>query len=137
MSVTQNPRSRFTAAAAFALLLAAEILIGRFAGGWLRAYGGDVLVIPLLYCLIRIVYTRPCRRLPAAVGGLGALAELLQWLDLCGRLGVDKGSLAGILLGSSADPLDLLCYALGTALLYLAGWAESMIRTPSPRASSR
>ena len=112
-------RKRITAAVCFAALLGVEILIGRFAHGFVRAYIGDVLVIPLLYCFVRVFYVRRSVWLPAAVGSLGLLAELLQYLRLCDRLGIPRGSLPGILLGSSADWGDMLCYAAGTALIYL------------------
>ena len=55
----------------FVLLLVVEIIIGKYAHGFIRAYIGDVLVIPLIYCFVRIFYVRPAVWLPAAVGGLG------------------------------------------------------------------
>ena len=109
---------RFFALYCFIVLLAVEIMIGRFADGFIRAYVGDVLVIPLIYCFVRIFYVRPAVWLPAAVGGLGILAEMLQYFNLCGLLGIPKGSLLGILLGSSADFADILCYAVGVLLIY-------------------
>ena len=75
-------------------------------------------MIPLIYCFVRIFYVRPAVWLPAAVGGLGILAEMLQYFNLCGLLGIPKGSLLGILLGSSADFADILCYAVGVLLIY-------------------
>ena len=102
----------------FVLLLVVEIIIGKYAHGFIRAYIGDVLVIPLIYCFVRIFYVRPAVWLPAAVGGLGILAEMLQYFNLCGLLGIPKGSLLGILLGSSADFADILCYAVGVLLIY-------------------
>ena len=119
---------RLLALFGFVLLLAVEIIIGRFAHGFIRAYVGDVLVIPLIYCFVRIFYVRPAAWLPAAVGGLGILAEILQYFDLCGLLGIPKGSLPGILLGSSADFADILCYAAGTLLIYMAEWIILKIR---------
>ena len=109
---------RIVALCGFVLLLVVEILIGKFAHGFIRAYVGDVLVIPLIYCFVRIFYVRPAVWLPAAVGGLGILAEMLQYYNLCGLLGIPKGSLLGILLGSSADFADILCYAVGVLLIY-------------------
>lgn len=102
----------------FVLLMVVEIIIGKYAHGFIRAYIGDVLVIPLIYCFVRIFYVRPAVWLPAAVGGLGILAEMLQYFNLCGLLGIPKGSLLGILLGSSADFADILCYAVGVLLIY-------------------
>lgn len=113
-------KKRITALCSFICLLAIEIIIGKFAHGFLRAYVGDVLVIPLLYCFVRIFYVRPAVWLPAAVGGLGIFAEILQFFDLCGLLGIPKGSLLGILLGSSADVADIVCYAAGVLLIYAA-----------------
>jgi Protein of unknown function (DUF2809). len=113
---------RMIALCGFVLLLAVEIIIGNFAHGFLRAYVGDVLVIPLIYCFVRIFYVRPAVWLPAAVGGLGILAEILQYFDLCGLLGIPKGSLLGILLGSSADFADIVCYVAGTLLIYASEW---------------
>ena len=106
----------------FVLLLVVEIIIGKYAHGFIRAYIGDVLVIPLIYCFVRIFYVRPAVWLPAAVGGLGILAEMLQYYNLCGLLGIPKGSLLGILLGSSADWADIACYAVGIVLIYAAEW---------------
>ena len=103
-------------------------MIGRFGHGFLRAYVGDVLVIPLIYCFVRIFYVRRCIWLPAAVGGLGILAEVLQYFNLCGLLGIPKGSLLWILLGSSADFGDIVCYAVGVALIYAAEWALVKVR---------
>ena len=72
----RKKNKRWLALCCFAALLAVEILIGRFGHGFLRAYVGDVLVIPLIYCFVRIFYVRCCIWLPAAVGGLGILAEV-------------------------------------------------------------
>ncbi len=128
---------RLLALSGFVLLLAVEILIGKCAHGFLRAYVGDVLVIPLLYCFVRIFYVRPAVWLPAAVGGVGILAELLQYFELCGLLGIPQGSLLGILLGSSADFADILCYAAGVALIYAAEWILGKTHWRKHRESGR
>ncbi len=118
-----NFTKRMLSLCGFALLLVIEIIIGKFAHGFIRAYVGDVLIIPLIYCFVRIFYVPHAPWLPAAVGSLGILAEVLQYFDLCGFLGIPKGSLLGILLGSSADFADILCYAAGTLLIYGAEWS--------------
>lgn len=115
-------KKRMIALRCLVCLLAIEIIIGRFAHGFIRAYIGDVLVIPLIYCFARIFYVRPAVWLPAGVGGLGIFAEILQYFDTCGVLGIPKGSLLGILLGSSADFADIVCYAVGVLLIYAAEW---------------
>lgn len=114
----QTPPSALGHAAAFLLLLITEILIGSFAHGWLRGYGGDVLVLPLLYCLLRIFTPALPHTLPLCLFGFGCLTELLQWCNLAARLGFSEGSLPAVILGTRADWMDVLCYAGGTLLLY-------------------
>ncbi len=113
-------KKRIFAACGFAALLITEIIIGAFCGGFIRAYVGDVLIIPLIYCFVRIFYTRENKFLPLAVGGLGILAEVIQYFDFCGIFGIDKGSLLGIIIGSHADFKDIVCYSVGVVLIYLA-----------------
>ncbi len=105
--------------AAFLALLLAEIIIGGFASGWIRGYLGDVLVLPLLYCLIRIFTPALPRSLPLWLFAFGCLAELLQLLRFAELLGFPEGSLPAVILGTRADWRDILCYAIG-ALLILA-----------------
>lgn len=118
-SSTKNKKF-IEAACCFAVLLAAEVIIGRFGRGFIRAYLGDVLVIPLIYCLIRIFYSRPNKFLPALTGGLGILAEIIQYFNPCEIFGIDRESLLGIMLGSVADIRDVLCYVTGVILIYFA-----------------
>ncbi len=102
--------------AAFLALLLVEICIGRFASGWVRSYGGDVLVLPLLYCLIRIFTNALPRSLPLWLFGLGCFMELLQLLRFAELLGFAEGSLPAVIIGTRADWRDVLCYAIGTLL---------------------
>lgn len=113
-------KKRIFAFCGFAALLIIEIIIGAFCGGFIRAYLGDILVIPLIYCFVRIFYTRNNKFLPLAVGMLGIFAEIIQYFNFCEIFGVDKDSLLGIMLGSVADIKDVLCYLAGVILIYLA-----------------
>ena len=105
------------------MLLIIEIIIGKWATGFVRGYVGDIFVIPTLYFLIRAalfakdsifsVYV-----LPFICYMFGWMAELLQLIDITGILGIEKGSLIGIILGGSCDLRDVLAYLIG---LYLTG----------------
>ncbi|MDE6004643.1 MAG: DUF2809 domain-containing protein [Oscillospiraceae bacterium] len=103
-----------------AILLVMEILIGKFvpSGTLLRDYGGDILVIPLIYCLIRIFVKILPKAMPLLVCGIGFFAEITQYFHLSDRLGFTRGSLMSILLGTSFSWLDLLCYLIGMLLIY-------------------
>lgn len=101
-----------------ALLLGTEIWIGIFAGGWIRNYFGDVLVIPLMYCLVRICTKKLPAVLPVILFGVGIIAEITQYFHLADRLGFERGSLMSILLGTGASLWDVVSYAAGAALIY-------------------
>ena len=112
-------KKRMIYAACFAVLLAVELLIGCFADGFVRFYLGDVLVIPLLCCLVRIVLPERPRRLALYVTGVGVLTEVLQAAELDRLLGVEESWL-GVVLGSTFDWKDIVCYAVGGATFWLA-----------------
>lgn len=124
-AIFENCRRRFYCGA-FAALLAAEVLIALFVrDAFVRPYLGDVLVIVLLYCLGRGPMGLRGRWLVPAVTALGALAEGLQYFRLADRLGLGEGSVLRVILGSTFDWADVLCYLAGGALL--ACW-EGLIR---------
>ena len=110
----------------FLLLLATEILIGMKGTGFLRAYIGDILVIPTLYFMLRSIFSKNSTFsvyvLPMLCYCLGWFAESIQALDLPGKLGIRRDSILGILIGSTFDVKDWLAYFLGLMLigLYLA-----------------
>ena len=114
-------RVRLCAAAAAVLLLGIEILIGQFANGWVRAYLGDVLVVPLVYAVIRVI--TPCRPrfgslLPTAVLLFVFAVELSQLIGIADILGITDPLLRTV-IGTSFSAVDLLCYAVGAVPLYV------------------
>lgn len=105
---------------AFALLLAVEVCIALFVhDAFVRPYLGDVLVIELLYCLFRGPIGCKGKYLVPAVIALGGLAEILQYLCLADRFGLDAASPLRIVLGSTFDWADLGCYLAGGLVLTL------------------
>lgn len=117
---------------AFALLLAAEVCIALFVhDSFVRPYLGDVLVIVLLCCLGRGPLGIQGKWLIPAVTALGVLAEGLQYLRLADRLGLGPASPLRVILGSTFDPADLLCYLAGG--LTLAAWELAMRNKPTKR----
>ena len=105
----------------FIILLLIEILIGKFATGFVRAYVGDVLVMPAMYYALRIIFPKDGIFTSYILGGLvylcGWLAEFLQSLNLCELIGVDSNSLLGILIGSTFDWNDIFSYSVGMILI--------------------
>ncbi len=107
----------------FVLLLLTEILIGVFLkGGFIRAYGGDILVLPLLYAFLRILFPKSdnftVRVLPFGLFIFGALVEALQGLHIADWLHITS-PIIRIIIGSTFDFLDIVFYFAGTMLIYI------------------
>lgn len=106
----------------FVLLLLTEILIGVFLkGGFIRAYGGDILVLPLLYAFLRILFPKSdnftVRVLPFGLFIFGVFVEALQGLHIADRLHITS-PIIRIIIGSTFDFLDIACYFAGMLLIY-------------------
>ena len=106
----------------FLALLLTEILIGAFLkGGFIRAYGGDILVLPLLYAFFRILFPGKGsfteRILPFLLFLSGVCVELLQGLHIADRLHITS-RLIPIIVGSTFDFWDIACYLAGMLLIY-------------------
>ncbi len=108
------------------LLTGVEIFIGaRMHDRIIRPYGGDYLVVILLYCLIRSFW-----EVPILVTGLSVLVfsyavEVSQYFHLADRLGLRAPSLARTLLGTSFTWTDMLIYTLGILTVF---GVEKLIR---------
>jgi hypothetical protein len=97
------------------LLFATEVLIAtRFAHVPLvRGSLGDVLVVMLLYCLVLSLRDVRRLRLAAAVFLFACAIELAQHFEVAPLLGLRHGSVASIVLGSTFQWTDILCYFIG------------------------
>lgn len=114
-------RLRLVYAAAFVILLLAEILIALFVrDAFIRPYGGDILVTILLCCFVRIFLPEGVRLLPLWVFLFSAAVEIGQYFDYASFLGFSEPGIIRTILGSSFSLADLLCYAAGCVLFSIA-----------------
>ena len=111
-----------------AVLLGVEIYIGACTHGWVRNSLGDILVIPLIYCLTRIFVKWLPRTMPLVMCGVGFAAEIAQYFKLYEMLGFEKGSLGAIILGTGFSWNDMLCYIAGMILIYLGMLIRSFLQ---------
>ena len=96
------------------LLLGLEIYIGaRMHDSIIRPYGGDFLVVILLYCLIRSFWDLPILITAISVLLFSYLVETSQYFRLADHLGIKTDSLARVLLGSYFSWTDIISYTLG------------------------
>lgn len=90
------------------VLFAIGLLIFFFSTGFIRNYGGDVVVVMFLYCLLSlIVGWKPVSK-ALVVFSLAALVELLQIF-----LVPTNNATQNLLLGSDFDVWDMVAYGLG------------------------
>lgn len=83
---------------------------------FVRPYVGDMLVVVLVYCLVRVFVNRPHRLLPLYIFLFACLIELLQYAGLADRLNLQNRVLR-VVLGSVADWGDVGSYAIGCLAL--------------------
>lgn len=108
--------------AAFLLFTAAEVLIALFVHDrFVRPYVGDMLVVIVLYCLVRVFLPEGAPLLPLFVFLFAAGVECLQLAGLADRLSIENAFLR-TLVGTTFDWLDILCYAAGCGVLAVYQW---------------
>lgn len=101
-----------------AVLFLMEVLIAIFIhDSIIRPYIGDFLVVILLYCFLKSFLDVHFLKLSLAVLLFSYAIELLQYFDWVDRLGLERSTLARIVLGTSFEWIDLLAYTLGIVLV--------------------
>lgn len=107
----------------FLAVLFAEVLIALFVHDRLiRPYIGDVLVVVVIYCFIRILIPEGFAILPVIVFIFAAAVEVLQYFHLVERLGFADNPFMRILIGSVFDVKDIVCYGAGCIILGVIEW---------------
>lgn len=118
VKMDDNLKRRIGYAAAMVLLIITEVLIALYVhDDFIRPYVGDVLVVIVVYCAVRIFIPVKCKLLPLYVFIFAGGVELLQYFDLVGKLGLDNNVFLRTLLGSVFDVKDIACYAVGCIAL--------------------
>ena len=88
----------------FIIFFIVEVLIALYIhDNFVRPYIGDMLVVILLYCLVRIFISEKARLIPIYVFIFSALVEVLQYFKLVESLGLQDNRLASIVIGSVFD----------------------------------
>lgn len=96
-----------------------EVLIALYVrDAIIRPYGGDFLVVILIYYFVRAFFTFSA--LSAAIGVLlfAYVIEILQYFKLVNLLGLQDIELARIVIGTGFSWWDMLAYTLGIVVVY-------------------
>ncbi len=108
-----------------AILITVEVLIALFIhDSFVRPYVGDMLVVLVVYCLVRIFIPEGVRLLPLYVFLFAAMVEVLQYFHIVDVLGLGDSAFFRTLIGETFDIKDIVCYGLGCIILGLCEWIK-------------
>ncbi|TZF85050.1 DUF2809 domain-containing protein [Pedobacter sp. BS3] len=96
------------------VLFITEVFIALFVhDSIIRPYGGDFLVVILLYCLVKSCMNVSVRHAALGVLLFAYLVEALQYVHVIRILGLEQYLLARIIIGTSFAWTDIAAYTLG------------------------
>lgn len=102
----------------FAIMFCFEVVIALFVhDNLIRPFGGDVLVILLLYCFCKMLLAKTPKLLPLYLFLFAVMVEISQYFHLVQLLHLENNILACVILGTSFSFLDIICYLVGSLLL--------------------
>ena len=105
---------------AFIIILAIEIMIAVFAkDNFIRSYLGDVLVVALIYTFVKTFVRSEIKLLPLYIFIFAVLVEIGQYFHLIELLGLEDYTIARIIIGTTFDVKDILCYFVGCTGIWL------------------
>jgi hypothetical protein len=100
------------------LLLLAEVLIALcLHDSFIRPYGGDFLVVILLYCFVKSFADAPIFTTVCCVLVFAYVVEISQYFHLVHLLGLQNSRTAVLLMGTCFSFTDMLAYTLGILLV--------------------
>lgn len=113
----------------FIILVLIEVLIALFLhGGFIRNYGGDIIVVWVLYSLVRIIIPKKTKNLPLWIFIFSVFVEFMQYIKIVDILEIENPILR-TMIGTSFSWIDILCYFIGYVLLsileyiiYIKNW---------------
>lgn len=116
--VDKSMKKRLYYLITFIILMVIEILIAVYVhDSFIRPYVGDILVIGVLYNLIRVILPERIPYLPYLLFVFATTIEILQYFDFSSLFDFMNSKVLRIVLGSTFDIKDIVCYAIGTMLI--------------------
>lgn len=101
------------------LIIAVEVVIAITQhGNWIRYYGGDVIVVWAVYCLVQAVFGGKNNHYIVHIGVMvfAFFVEFLQYIHIVDLIGLGDIQFFRILIGTDFSFIDMLSYAVGTAI---------------------
>ena len=111
-----------------------EVVIAIFASdNPIRGSLGDILVVVLIYCFIKSFFANEIKLLWLYIFVFAVLVEIGQYFHLVDLLGLSENRFAAIILGSTFDPWDIVCYFVGCICIW---FFEVAVRSQRPQLKS-
>ncbi|MBK1810547.1 DUF2809 domain-containing protein [Clostridium sp. YIM B02505] len=111
----------------FIILFIIETLIALYVhDGIIRPYIGDILVVVLMYTFIRGIVKKRIRFLPVYLFLFASAVEIMQYFRFIDLLHLRSNRVASVILGTSFDIKDILCYLAGSIILIM--WEQFVDR---------
>ena len=102
------------------IIFVIEILIALFVDDkFIRPFGGDILVVILIACIVRIFLPSGSPLLSLWVFLFAVAVEFAQYFNIVALLGLSDIPFFVTLIGHSFSFIDIICYAAG-CLAFLA-----------------
>lgn len=108
----------YLACAGCIFLLEIAIAKGLLGLGFVRGSVGDILVIMLIYAFLRGTVNLQPGRTALLATAFGFVVETLQYFHFADMLGLKRGSIWAIVIGTTFSFSDLLMYCIGGALAF-------------------
>ena len=105
----------------FILLLMIEICIAVYVHDqFIRPNIGDILVVVVIYCFIRIFFPKGIKGLPVDIFLFAVVVEVLQYIhiaEILAKIGMPDNIILQTAIGATFDMKDIICYGVGCILL--------------------
>lgn len=103
----------------FIITLLIEVIIALcIKNNIIRNYIGDVLVIICIYFLAKTIFENKLKNIAIYILILGILVEILQYFNITQYIAGNSKALK-IILGSTFDIKDIICYIIGYCIIKL------------------
>lgn len=100
------------------ILFLVEVLIALFVKDRIvRPFIGDVLVVILIYCFLRIFLNINYLKIALGVFLFACLIEILQYFDYVKLLGLENNKILSVAMGRTFEWLDFIAYFTGFLLI--------------------
>lgn len=99
---------------------------------FVRPYVGDMLVVIVVYTFLRIFIPDKLKALPLYIFLFAVSVEVMQYFRIVEILGLKENRFMSVLIGSTFDIRDIVCYGIGCLLPGIFEWFQWKCNSQKP-----